>query len=67
MPELWLTVTQAAEVSGYHPNSIRRLIAQGAIEARKFGPIWQVNRQSLAAYVRKVGKRGEKRGPKVGA
>jgi len=29
MPEEWLKTTEAAEISGYHPNHIRRLIRAG--------------------------------------
>lgn len=64
MAEQWLTVQQAADILGYHPNSIRRLIYDGQIEARKFATVWQVSKPSLLAYVRKVEKLGDKRGPK---
>ena len=62
--ERWLTTQQAAELGGYHPNYIRRLIREGEVKARKFGPVWQVDRASLLAYVRKVERAGAKRGPK---
>jgi excisionase family DNA binding protein len=60
----WLTLNQAAELSGYHVNHIRRLIWKGEVDARKFGPVWAVNRQSLVAYLKEMQERGEKRGPK---
>ena len=44
MPEEWLTVHQAADVSGYHFNYIRQMIRAGKLQARKFGPVWQVSR-----------------------
>jgi excisionase family DNA binding protein len=47
----WVTVQEAAKISGYHPEHIRRLIREGAIKARKFSIVWQVNRESLLAYV----------------
>ena len=47
----WLTVNEAAKLSGYHPEHIRRLIREGAITAQKFSIVWQVNRESLLAYV----------------
>ena len=57
----WLTVNQAAEMSGYHPEHIRRLIREGEISARKFSIVWQVNRQSLLDYVqRKRDKKGKR-------
>ena len=66
MPELWLTVTQAAVVTGYHPEHLRELIRDGKIEARKFGPLWQVNRNSLMTYLRAAEKSKDgRRGPKA--
>jgi excisionase family DNA binding protein len=61
----WLTVKEAAKLSGYHPEHLRELIREGIILACKFGPVWAVSRESLLAYVRKMQESGEKRGPKV--
>ena len=61
----WITTTEAAELSGYHPERLRELIRDGKIEARKFGTIWQVSQSSLLAYVKAAKKAGDKRwGPK---
>lgn len=60
----WLTVQQAAKLSGYHPDHLRVLIRGGLIDARKFGPVWAINRHSLDAYIKKMRERGEKRGRK---
>jgi excisionase family DNA binding protein len=46
----WLTVNDAAKLSGYHPEHIRRLIRQGAITAKKFSIVWMVSRESLLEY-----------------
>ncbi len=62
----WLTVNDAAKLSGYHPESIRELIRQGKIKARKFSIVYQVNRESLLAYIAKAKETGEKRGRKPG-
>jgi excisionase family DNA binding protein len=62
--EEWLTINQAAELSGYHPDHIRRIVRKGEIEARKFGPVWAVNHESLISYVHRMELLGEKRGPK---
>jgi excisionase family DNA binding protein len=59
-----LSVNEAAEVSGYHPEHIRRLIREGKIKAQKFASVWQVDRYSLQVYIRKTEIKGEKRGPK---
>jgi excisionase family DNA binding protein len=64
MPEEWLKTTEAAEISGYHPNHIRRLIRAGEIEARKWGSALMINRQSLIDYQKKVEAQGGRRGPK---
>ena len=51
MLEEWLTVHQAADVSGSHFNYIRQMIRARKLEARKFGPVWQVNRTALLEYI----------------
>ena len=48
----WLTVNEAAKLSGYHPEHIRRLVRQGAVTAKKFSIVWMVNRESLLDYMK---------------
>lgn len=62
--EDWLTTYQAAELSGYNPDYIRQLIRAEKVIGRKWGPSWQVSRQSLEEYVNRADKFGERRGPK---
>ena len=57
----WLTVNEAAKLSGYNPEYIRRLIRNGKIEHRKFSFIYQVNRESLLDYLKKAGSLTDKR------
>ena len=57
----WLSVSEAAELSGYHPEYIRRLIRDGEIEARKFSIVWQVKRKSLLDYVQDAESKSDKR------
>jgi excisionase family DNA binding protein len=64
MPEDWLSTNEAAEISGYHPNHIRRLIRAGEINARKWGTALMISRQSLIEYMKKAETQGGKRGPK---
>ncbi len=64
MAQKWITTRAAAELGGYHPKHIPWLIRKRKIKARKFGNVWQIDRASLLAYVRKAEKAGEKRGPK---
>ncbi len=60
----WLTINDAAKLVDYHPVRLRELVRAGKIEARKFGPVWAVNRESLLNFVRSQAEHGEKRGPK---
>ncbi len=60
----WITTTEAAELSGYHPVHLRVLIREGRIKGRKFGIVWQVSRKSLMEYLREQAAKGEKRGRK---
>lgn len=60
----WIGVTEAAQLSGYHPEHIRRLIKVGKVKARKVITVWQVDRDSLLAHIKTVSKIGNKRGPK---
>lgn len=61
----WLTTEQAAELSGYHVNHLRRLIRAGVIRARKLSFLWLVHRQSLLDYMAQAEQSEDKRrGPK---
>jgi len=60
----WITVSQAAQLTGYNEEHITRLCRQGKIKARKYSIVWQVDRDSLSGYIAKVEKLGDKRGPK---
>ena len=62
--EEWLTVREAAQLSGYNPESITRLIREDKIKARKVSIVWLVDRESLLTYLGKVQTMGEKRGRK---
>jgi len=60
----WITTKQASELSGYHPDYIRKLIRGGHIQARKWLRDWQVNKKSLMMYLKQMDDLGERRGPK---
>lgn len=64
MAETWLTTDQAGKLVNFHPDHVRRLIRGGLVKAERFGPVWKVDRRSLLAYVRKMERRGDRRGPK---
>lgn len=57
----WITVNDAAKLSGYHPEHLRRLIRENAIKARKISIIWLVERDSLLAYIEKANSTGDGR------
>jgi len=60
----WLTTEQAAKLVRYHPEHIRELAREGRVKARKFGPVWMIDRASLLAYVEEIGAAGQRRGRK---
>ncbi len=60
----WLTVNEAAKLSGYNPEHVTRLIREGKVTARKFSIVWQVSKESLLAYLARAQAMGEKRGRK---
>lgn len=54
----WITTEEAAEVSGYHVNYIRRLMRQGKVTGRKAGLMWWIDRDSLRSYLDTVKELG---------
>jgi excisionase family DNA binding protein len=60
----WITVSEAAELSGYHPETLRELVRDGKIKGRKVSIVWLIDPESLSAYMTKVKAMGDKRGPK---
>jgi excisionase family DNA binding protein len=57
----WLTVNEAAKLSGYNPEYIRRLMRDGKIKYRKFSFMYQVNRESLLTYLENAESTFDKR------
>ena len=64
MTNQWITTSEAAKISNYHPETIRELVREGKVEGQKFGPVWQVSKQSLLEYLSNAEKLGKRRGPK---
>jgi len=50
MAEDWITVKDACELTGYANQYLRRLLRESVVEAKKFGHVWMVSRQSLMTY-----------------
>ena len=46
----WLTTEEAARLTGYNVEYIRRLVRTKKVEARKWGREWMVSRSALLNY-----------------
>ena len=61
----WLTVQEAAKLTDYHAEYLRLLIREGKIAARKFGPVWAIDKSSLLTYLKTAEKSTDRRhGPR---
>ena len=60
----WIPVAEAAQVSGYNVEHIRRLIRSKRVTGKKFATVWMLNQDSWGSYLEQVGKLGKKRGPR---
>ena len=60
MPE-WITSSEAAEVSGYDVQWIRRLARAGKIGAERKGRDWWIDRDKFQAYLAAMTELGSKR------
>jgi excisionase family DNA binding protein len=56
----WMTTEEAAQLTGYNPEQIRRLARAGKIKAQKWGNDWMIDKASLLLYIHTDG-----RGPQV--
>jgi excisionase family DNA binding protein len=62
----WLTIQQAAKLSGYHPEYLRIIVRAGKLVAHKFGPVWAISKKSLLSYLQSAERSMDGRqGPKV--
>lgn len=51
----WISVREAADLSGYDIQHVQRLLRQGKVSAeKKGGHDWWVDKASLQAYVKKM-------------
>ncbi len=61
-----ISTDEAAELSGYHPEHIRRLIRQGKIKAIRKGTMFWIDRRAFEKFVQNAKKAKDTRhGPKV--
>lgn len=63
-PEDWISTFEAAQISGLHPNYIRRLVRSGEVIARRWGNALMISKVSILDYVASARKKGGKPGPK---
>ena len=62
----WLTIQQAAQLSGYHAEYLRIIVREGRLIAHKFGPVWAISKKSLLSYLQTAEKSDDRRqGPKI--
>lgn len=50
LPAGWLTTEEAQKLTGYTVFHLARLARGGQVNARKLGPLWLFERDSLTAY-----------------
>lgn len=64
MRDQWISIRQAAVLSGYTPYHLRRLMRTKVVQGRKVITVWTVSKASLQKYLR-MQSRKQKRGPKA--
>lgn len=64
MPTGYITTAEAAQLTGYTKDYIRRLIKGEKVKGQLWGRSYMVSRASLLAHKRKSEKLGAKRGRK---
>lgn len=57
-PTNWITTAEAAELTGYDPTHIRRLVRTGRIHGKKFGRDWMIDRESIVVHAEEMERLG---------
>ena len=57
-PKEWITTAEAADLTGYSPHYVRRLMRKDRVLAKKWGNSWMINKQSLLDYKRRMDSLG---------
>jgi excisionase family DNA binding protein len=57
-PTEWITTSEAAELTGYSPHYVRRLMRKSRVAAKKWGNTWMIDKQSLLDYKRRMDSLG---------
>ena len=58
-----LTLSQAADIAGLNPGTLRVQIHNGQLEAEKRGRDWLVTRKALNDYLKNVARAGKPKPP----
>ena len=53
--DLFMTVTAAAKLLGFHPETVRRLVRDGTLEGTKWNRDWLVLKASVEKYLKEIG------------
>ena len=60
-PTEWITTAEAAELTGYSPHYVRRLMRNDRVMAKKWGNSWMINKRSLLSYKQRMNELGRAR------
>jgi len=47
----YITVSTAAEISGYNQQYLRRLLREGTLRSKRFGQLWLIDRDDFETYL----------------
>lgn len=61
-----ITTVEAAKLTGFHRDYIRRLVSSGQVKGERLGRDWFVDERSILDYLKDSEQKGKKRGPKTG-
>jgi excisionase family DNA binding protein len=66
LTEKFITVQAAAEMTGYNPQYLRRILRTEKLESIKIGQVWLIKLDSLEQYLQQSNQTVDKRfGPKI--
>jgi excisionase family DNA binding protein len=54
--EEWITTAEAATLTGYTEEHVRRLARDGTIATKKWGRTWMIDKSSLMVYRTEAGR-----------
>lgn len=57
----WITIKEAAKLTEYSVQYMRRIVRQGRVQARKWANVWMVHKESLLEYQREMQRLGSEK------